>query len=468
MDQTNDRVVDFITNTNWDQFPEEVHKVVRLALLDALGATLVGTLTPVSRITAAFAVETWPGDEATILLRGQRASPAGAAFANAYAANGIDIDDCGLYTKGHPGVQIVPSALALAEAHGWGGTEALTAVVIGYEIAHRAARIWHATHDAYQACGSWGSVACAAVAARLMGLNHTQTRHALGIADYHAPNLPMMRDIDDPAMVKHGVGWGAMNGILSAQLAACGFTGIPSLVELDEYADWVTDLGENYIIVDGLAWKRYACCAWDHAAILGLHQLLEEHDFRGEDVARIRVETFHEAVRLGTHLPTTTEEAQFNLAWPLAAYLVDREVGPQQILEHAFEREDIRDLVARTEVVETEELNNLYRLACQGDPQGKYASKVIIHLQDGSRLETEQVEGEINFPQRTWDAKSLEEKFRWLTGHVLDEDHVDRLVEIVWGFEALADVRHLTSTLAAKPNPKWRREASPRANASAL
>jgi 2-methylcitrate dehydratase PrpD len=79
-----------------------------MALLDVLGATLVGTLTTISRITTDFAVETWPGDEATILLHGKRASAIGAAFANGYAANGLDIDDCALYTKGHPGAQITP------------------------------------------------------------------------------------------------------------------------------------------------------------------------------------------------------------------------------------------------------------------------------------------------------------------------------------------------------------------------
>ena len=125
-----------------------------------------------------------------------------------------------------------------------------------------------------------------------------------------------------------------------------------------------------------------------------------------------------------------------------------------QVLEDALEREDIRDVVGRIEVVETDEFNKLYWLACRGDPQGKYASKVIIHLQNGSRLETGQVEGEINFPQRTWDAERLEKKFRWLAGHVLDEDHVDQLVELVWGFEALSDVRQLTSTLASRRGPQ--------------
>jgi len=77
--------------------------------------------------------------------------------------------------------------------------------------------MWHDHHAIYQACGSWGSVACAAVACHLLRLPQEQIKHALGIAEYHAPKLPMMWDIDHPAMVKHGIGWGAMNGIVSAQ-----------------------------------------------------------------------------------------------------------------------------------------------------------------------------------------------------------------------------------------------------------
>ena len=63
-----------------------------------------------------------------------------------------------------------------------------------------------------------------------MGLDQETIKNALGIAEYHAPNLPMMRDIDHPSMVKHGIGWGAMNGIVSAQLAERGFTGVPSIL----------------------------------------------------------------------------------------------------------------------------------------------------------------------------------------------------------------------------------------------
>ena len=143
----NELVANFVVNLTWDQLPDDVRHVAHLALLDTLGATLVGTLTPISQITAEYAEQRWPGDEATILLHGRRASAVGAAFANGYAANGIDIDDCGFYTKGHPGVQIIPTAPALAEARGLSGAEMLTGIVIGYEVALRAARIWHATHE---------------------------------------------------------------------------------------------------------------------------------------------------------------------------------------------------------------------------------------------------------------------------------------------------------------------------------
>ena len=71
-----------------------------------------------------------------------------------------------------------------------------------------------------------------------------------GIADYNAPNLPMMRDIDHPTMVKHGIGWGALTGIMSAGLAANGFTAVPSLLGHAKYHDWVATIGREYLMVE--------------------------------------------------------------------------------------------------------------------------------------------------------------------------------------------------------------------------
>ena len=159
-------------------------------------------------------------------------------------------------------------------------------MIAGYEVAARIGRCWHDHHSIYQACGSWGSVASAAAAANLMELGTQQTLHALGIAEFYAPNAPMMRDIDDPAMVKHGIGWGAMTGIISADLASAGFTGIPSIAGFDKYQKWMEDIGTVYHTLDGIGWKKrgYACCSWAHAAMEGARNLVDEHHISIEDI----------------------------------------------------------------------------------------------------------------------------------------------------------------------------------------
>jgi 2-methylcitrate dehydratase PrpD len=201
-------------------------------------------------------------------------------------------------------------------------------------------------------------------------------------------------------------------------------------------------------MADNIAWKEYACCAWDHAAMKAAALLQREHGFEPADIAHIRVEAPHTTVRLGTKLPSTTEEAQFNLAWPLAALLVDGHVGPAQVLEDRLGNVAIRSLATRIEVVETEELNALYRLSESGDPRGKYAAVVTITLKDNRSLNSGIVEGNINFPQQGWDADRLENKFRWLAGHVLDSRHVDELVDMVWHFDQVPDVREFARWIA--------------------
>lgn len=442
-----EHVARFVAQARWDRLPPEVQSKARMCLVDNLASTLSGARTRVGRVAAQYASACLPGTEATILLQRRKANAAGAAFANACAANGLDTDDSARYAYGHAGAQLFPTALALAEARRLPGSRLLSGLVVGYEVAHRIGRCWHDDHAVYQACGSWGSVACAAVAAHLLELPPEQVRQALGIADYHAPNLPMMRDIARPAMVKHGIGWGALTGISAAQLACFGFTGIPTLFEADRYRGWVEDLGRSYLMVDGVAWKAkgYACCGWAHAAVEGAKSLVQRHRVDPAGIARIVIETFAEAAALGTRLPATTEEAQFNLGWPVAAVLVDGEVGPGQTLEHRLGDERIRALVRRVEVRESGELNELRRLFELGDPRGRFASEVTLILEDGRELSSGRVGGGLSFPQPGWDEAVMEEKFRWLVEPLLGQPRVDGLIELAWKLEELPDLAGLVA-----------------------
>jgi 2-methylcitrate dehydratase PrpD len=437
----NDKVADFILEFKWDDAPENVQQRARLCLLDALGAALGGALTPVSRIAAEYASTVWRGDPSTIFLHGKRAQPAGAAFANACAANGLDIDDDAIFTRGHPGAQLIPAALAVAEHTGAGGKALLEALIIGYETAIRTGRGWHDRHETYQSCGSWGSVACAAAASRLLLLNKDQLKHALGIAEYHAPNAPMMRDIDHPAMVKHAIGWGAMNGVVSAELAGRGFTGIPSLLGDEAYREWVCDIGERYWMADWVFYKGWASCAWGHAACEAALMLTQKHEISVDGIEQIRVRTFREALRLHLAYPANTEEAQFSVKWPLACLLLEGEIGPNQVLEHRLQDPAIRDLFDRIEVVLDPEIDRRYQETQKEDL--RMYSAVEIRLKNGQIYDS----GTVERGAGRWDKAGLERKFRWLVGHVLGPETVEKLVLMVSEFECIDTVTNMTHLL---------------------
>jgi len=446
----NERIADFVTCIRWTDLPEPVRVKIRMSLMDSLGAALSGQLARVSGIAAEFVSNQESGRRSTILLNGERAAPALAAFANASAANALDTDDGLQYAYGHAGAQIFPTALALTEALNMDGSRMLAAMAVGYEVAARVGRCWHDHHEVYQACGSWGSVACSAVASNLMGLSREQTVHALGISEYFSPNAPMMRDVDHPAMVKHAIGWGAMTGVFSAELASLGYTGIPGIAGFDKYHDWIEDIGTTYLLPESVAWKGLgnACCAWAHAAMKGARRLMDENSIRLEDIERIRVEGFTETVRLGTKLPSTTEEAQFNVAWPVAAMLVDGEVGPRQMLEDRLSDPLVKGLAQKVELLECEDLNELHRLFKIGDKQGRFAARVTIDVKGGRKLESGLVDAGQQFPQTDWNERSIEEKFRHLAGFVLKKKAlIDKIVDKIWHFEQTVDIAEFISLL---------------------
>jgi 2-methylcitrate dehydratase PrpD len=237
-----------------------------------------------------------------------------------------------------------------------------------------------------------------------------------------------------------------MTGIVAAELADRGFTGIPGLLGFQEYQDWVSTLGDEYVMLDGVDFKQYCSCGWGHHAIAAVQKLQREQSWEIGDIASIRVEGHHWTAVLHTAHPITTEEAQFSVKWPLAAYLIDGEVGPDQILESRLSDASIKTLVDKIELLESEQLDDLYRPRFEGRDEGLSASQVVIRLEDGRRLDSGPVSDSCRI-EAHGDEERLEGKFRWLTGYVLEQDKIDRLLEMLWHFEALQDVGELAALL---------------------
>ena len=442
----NDQVATFIKNITWQDLPIDVQAKAKICLLDALGAIITGKEAVVTQVGKKFAKRIWPGsNEASILLSGERTSAVGAAFVNACAANALDIDDDGAYTEGHPGAQLIPVTLTLSEKYQVSGEEALTALVIGYEVAHRMGYCWHDDHDIYQACGSWGSTANAAITARLMKLDIPTIKQALGIADYNAPNLPMMRDIDHPTMVKHGMGWGAVTGILAAELASDGFTGVPSLMGEDKYADWIATIGKDYLIVDGVSFKRYASCLWGHPAIQATTKVMAAHQINVADIESIRITGFHEMVRLFSELPETEEQAQFNVKWPLAALMIDGEVGPEQMLKKRLKDPEIINLFQKIEIVESEQMNQLHTST-------KYPCEASIYLKGKEQPLSSGIEFYCNGDPTEpfgdiWDPQEVKGKFARFSQSIIDTTTIKGCLQMVDRLDTLETIEPLIQLL---------------------
>ena len=226
------RSIEFIHDSSWQDLPDQVRGQARRCLLDTIGAALGGRQSRLSQIIHDFAAAVYGGQGAQLWLDGRQVSPPGAALANGMTIDALDVHDGHTLTKGHAGAALVPAVLAtlsLDRGDKINGQELLTSLVVGYEVALRAGLALHATVNDYHTSGAWNALGCAAITARRLKTNSDQTRHALGIAEYHGPRSQMMRCIDHPTMLKDGSGWGAMAGVSAALLAVNGFTGAPAL-----------------------------------------------------------------------------------------------------------------------------------------------------------------------------------------------------------------------------------------------
>lgn len=324
-------MVNYLAEESYASVPIQIKQALKEALADIIACTIAGTKTPVFEMVHRFTSSQWGSGASSIITTSKKLSASGAAFVNATAANALDMDDGHRLVKGHPGAIVYPAVLAAAEEYHLSGEEFMTSLLIGYEVAIRAGVLAHQLRPEYHCTGSWGAIGAAAGVSRVIGLTADQIHHSFGIAEYQSTYSPMMRCIDHPSMLKDGIGWGSMTGISAAYLAKEGFTGIPSLFETEEAAPFLQELGQKYRIEE-LYYKPYACCRWAQPGIEALKELVEKYHLNAEKVKKIRVYTFTESARLSRGHPKNTEEAQYNLTFPIAAYLYWGEVGPEQVL----------------------------------------------------------------------------------------------------------------------------------------
>jgi 2-methylcitrate dehydratase PrpD len=360
MNETTEKVMDFIKDMKYDRLPPTTQNHAARAIIDATGCMLAGIDTPVGKGIGRVGVKFPHPGGSTIIGTSTDISPFIAAMANSFRANALDGDDGHRASRLHAGGVIIPAAMAACEQNDCSGGRFIEAVVLGYELGHRAG-IVSQKDNTYFGSAYGATYGAAAAAAHILGLSPEETISALGICEMHAPNCLLMGWITSKRipMIKEGMGWSAATGLTAAYLAQEGVTGTLTLYEDAKEVSRIDRLGQDYEVEKNY-YKPFPSCRWSHSPLESLLALMRDYPLTAEQVSRIRVRTFDKAARLDNPEPRTPEDAQYSIPFVLATALLEGDFGPKHHHEDYLFNKRVLSLSRKVEVICDSELNRQY------------------------------------------------------------------------------------------------------------
>jgi 2-methylcitrate dehydratase PrpD len=247
----------------------------------------------------------------------------------------------------------------------------------------------------------------------------------------------MMKGIHTPSMGKDSIGWGCMVAMSSALMGQKGFTGIQPLFDDTPEPSWIDGLGQTYEILN-LYFKPYAACRWAQPAIEGALKIVRENDLAAEQIARITVRTFSEAAALDRSHPRTTEDAQYNISFPLAVALLDGEVGPRQVSPPRLFDREVHTLMDKVDAVAEERFQKQF--------PAKALAEVRIETKDGQTFSSGTVSARWEPSSGLPSDGELIEKFYWLAEPIVGIEKARKIERMIWEFENSGDVKGLITS----------------------
>lgn len=346
--------------------PSTARRAASRCLLDTLACAVAGLAEESSRILLDLTASEAPAGPCTAIGLDRRVAAREAALVNGSLAHALDFDDTHDLAVLHPGVAVIPAALATAERVGTSGQALLDAIVVGYDVHIRVALAataapghsgWHYT----SACGIFGA---AAAAGRLLGLDENGMARAFGLALPQAAGT-LQSEHDGTWAKRLQPGLAAAGGVLAAQLAARGFLGAREPLEgrfgfyrvyLREFdpAPVLDALGHRFEI-EGTSLKPLPTCRFTHAPAAALQEVMREHQLQGADLevieARVTAAALAEVCEpLSDKVePKTRVHAQFSLPYALACVAHHGTVRLEDLTEEGIRREEVLALAQRVQ-----------------------------------------------------------------------------------------------------------------------
>ena len=290
--------------------PDEVVEKTKYHVLDTLAAMISGSEIRPGRAAIEF-VRAYGGKEvATVVSSNIVCGPIEAALANGVLAHADETDDSHGPSRSHPGVSVVPAALAAGEQFGISGKHFLRAVTLGYDVGTRVTMSMggpgyqvathRSTHGTVAAFGAGAAAGCAA------GLGAQQMRLLL---DYSAQQTSGIgawsRDAEHMEKAFLFGGKPAAGGVTAAMLVRSGWTGVDDIfsgpdnffealaprengVVKADPAQLVDKLGERYEITRTNI-KKWTVGSPIQAPLDALAGFFQKRPFTADDVRKVEV-----------------------------------------------------------------------------------------------------------------------------------------------------------------------------------
>lgn len=400
--------------------PAHVREAAKDGIIDCVGCMVAGSTDE----AVAIALQALPpaaGGSARLWFSGRQTIATDAALFNGIAAHVLDYDDSCL--RGHPSAVLVPAIYAVAQELGSSGAQLLDAYVAGYEtwaeLVDREGDFhqmkgWHPT-------GIFGSIAAAAACAALYGLDAERSAHAIGLGASQSAGL--MSNFGAMSKSFH-VGRAAQAGVVSARLAAHGFTAAPDAIEHPrgflaavspngkvDRARPADGLGTSWQLVERrVNLKKYPTCYYTHRALDAMLGLLADRPVAADAIERIEVTLSEEhALALRNASPRTALAAKFSMQFAMACAVVAGKVSLAELTDAFVCRADIQQLMRKVAIA----------IDTDYDPQtpgAAYADRVTVLTRDGASR-SEAVHRASGHAQLPLAPGSVESKFHECLAH---------------------------------------------------
>lgn len=442
-----ERQSEWIADLTARDIPDAVSARARHLLLDYLGVAIRGATLPQVAPARALLDIIASRPEATVIGGGRATAPY-AAFANATFGHSCEYDDAH-FDCGHPGVCVMPTALAIAERVGASGSALLTAIVAGYQ-----AMVWsmgpinRRTLDiGWHGMKVGGVFGAAAAAGKLLGLDKDQLANALAIAGSDASGT-MEYDQSGGEVKRFHAGLAARSGIEAALLAEAGLTGPRTIFEglrgihnlFSERAHKDPELywDGSFHIMNTMV-KLHAMVGTVHAPLDALDMVLAKRPAAASEIERIEVGIVDWAIPHGAAIvhPHDMLSAQFSLAFGVALRVVRGRTAINDLADPACWHDPaLKEFASRVSAVPIEV------------PEGasELCGRTTVFFTDGTS-ETAFQFAPRGFPTNPPSDADMRSKFFAVVDGVIDADTARRLADTVDRVEQLPAASDILAAL---------------------